>query len=157
MYIWNIEKLKSDLGDSGISEKESLKYLAVSIALSFLVMFSLLTYTGDILDYYLMFLESIIFIFGTFYVFSKNKGNEGKNFLSRFFSIGFVVGVRWFIIIILTLIPVSIIINFLLVFFKFSEEIKEIISESFIIILFYLIYVYLVGKHIEDVAEEYKK
>lgn len=138
MYFWNINKLEKDL-KKGLSEKENMKYL-----LAFMLIFipNMFPYSSVNLYDYLIILFFIIFIiFEILYLFKINKYNKWKNFLSRYFAIGFVIFIRSLIFILLPLMVLSIII----LWFLYWENIPEYTTllDFIFIIIYSLWYLFL--------------
>jgi len=103
MHIWNIEKLKTDIVANSISEKEIFIYTLIYITFSAAVMEVMLwlpettTNIWDITDS----ISNVLIVFiGTIAAYNSNGGNNGAQFLERYFSIGFVVAMRFFVILI---------------------------------------------------------
>ena len=138
MYFWNINKLEKDL-KKGLSEKENMKYL-----LAFMLIFipNMFPYSSVNLYDYLIILFFIIFIiFEILYLFKINKYNKWKNFLSRYFAIGFVIFIRSLIFLLLPLMVLSIII----LWFLYWENIPEYTTllDFIFIIIYSLWYLFL--------------
>ena len=136
MYFWNINKLEKDL-KKGLSEKENMKYLLAFMLIFILNMFP---YSSVNLYDYLIILFFIIFIiFEILYLFKINKYNKWKNFLSRYFAIGFVIFIRSLIFLLLPLMVLSIII-FWFLYWENIPEYTTLLDFIFIIIysLWYL-------------------
>lgn len=138
MYFWNINKLEKDL-KKGLSEKENMKYLLAFMLIFILNMFP---YSSVNLYDYLIILFFIIFIiFEILYLFKINKYNKWKNFLSRYFAIGFVIFIRSLIFLLLPLMVLSIII----LWFLYWENIPEYTTllDFIFIIIYSLWYLFL--------------
>ena len=138
MYFWNINKLEKDL-KKGLSEKENMKYLLAFMLIFILNMFP---YSSVNLYDYLIILFFIIFIiFEILYLFKINKYNKWKNFLSRYFAIGFVIFIRSLIFLLLPLMVLSIII----LWFLYWENIPEYTTllDFILIIIYSLWYLFL--------------
>ena len=93
MRFWRVEQLKSEMRAQPLSERESLPYLVVYVALFTLASgfpnlgFNLLDAIGNLLSV-------VIAIVGTIFIYRQNGGTDGRFFLQRYFVIGFVVGIR---------------------------------------------------------------
>jgi len=105
MYFWKINKLKSDFVNDAVSEKSMLKYL---VAYTILLGLSFIPF-GESNEFNLFssLLMIPISVIGLLYIFSANGGENGTNFISKYFAIGFVVGVRMFVIVM----PIALIIG----------------------------------------------
>ena len=92
MYFWKINKLKEELRGSSLPEKESLKYLIASTIMYGIVMIP--SSEINMYDIYSGIIQGIISVLGVIYIYRCNNGNNGKYFLQRYFSIGWVVFIR---------------------------------------------------------------
>ena len=99
MYFWKIKKLKSQLVDQPLSDRESLPYvlvLAVFIQLSILASCFVEGKKPELLlDFVWVGVSCLGAFLGTLHLYRMNGGGEGQHFLQRFLAIGWVVGVRW--------------------------------------------------------------
>lgn len=111
MYIWDTNALIQDLKNNKVNQKEQFKY-----ALAFSVLSVVgsdpslaigLKYTSmDTISSVVMLL---ITIFGLVFCFKANEKVDGKDFILRFFTMGFPITIRFVAIIL----PISIIFGFL--------------------------------------------
>ena len=98
MYFWRIARLREDLVASRVGERESLGYVlwfgGVTTLLSSLPLgeFNL----WDYVDVVTMFAA---FLIGTAYVFRCNGGSSGREFLTRYVSLNWVFGIRFFFLV----------------------------------------------------------
>jgi len=154
MYFWKIENLKQDIITPKFSEKDRFIYAFIYISLS-VIMIEALTYISvlsveefNIWDNINSITNIIIPIVGTFYAYKMNGGSQGNDFLGKFFSINFVVSIRFLAL----LVPL-----FLLLFFYYSIMVNEeesLQSSPIEIIPFQIWYILLyvrTCKHIRDV------
>ena len=145
MYFWNINRLKNDLTHGLLKESDSFTYL-----ISYIIFIGITSVTSTLTDYsshlYYTLVGLLICICGTTYVYFRNGGAKGKNFLSRYISIQWVVGWRWCVFITLP---------YCLVFFILAAVQLISLDSPFIriggIIIVALSY-WRIGKHIHDVA-----
>lgn len=145
MYFWNIKKLKKDL-KKGLSQKQQFSYLIASTIILSLTM----TPWGEpgIWDVYLSLVISAITILGTVKMYVINGGSKGKDFLPRLISLGWVVSIRWAV---LVLLPLSILFSVLVVELLGVPEELGVIDISFIGLL-YIVFYWMLGKHLKEVA-----
>ena len=134
-----------------MSESEQFKYLLASTILYSIGMIPFLQ--NNMMDVYSAIVSGIITILGTYYVYKANGGSEGKDFLQRFISIGLVVAVRWFV---LVMIPLTIVFFFLIDIFLTDSQATTIYDVAFFNSI-YLIYFWLLGKHIKELSPDSKK
>jgi len=151
MYFWKIKQLKEDIKTGRFTEKDRFVYAFIYIvlcaagieAMSYLPIenpnvWDTLNSVGNIL---------IPFI-GTIFAYRANGGGEGSDFLGRFFSINFVVGIRF----IALLIPMFLALVFYYEYAFPGEE--EIVSSPTDILPFQLWFALLYWRtcrHISDV------
>ena len=155
MYFWNIKKLNKDLV-KGLEPKEDLKYI-----LAFTILMESLFFidNGDvnIYDHISTFLEIIISVIWTIYLFKLNWWNEWKNFLSRLFSIWFVTMNRSFVFFFIPLF----IITFSLQSFYYSwmdnVPYDTDIFVVFFVTIFLLLNLYLYVKYWKDLMKNFNK
>lgn len=144
MYFWNVEKLKEDLKKQTVAEGEFFKYLFATVVLYCLGL--MLPYTADIWYKLSTLLMTIITASGLYYVFKCNGGKNGKNFLEKYTSLGWVVSVRWSVLVALPSIIISLIILGVI-----GPSLYVI--EGFLIDLVYVSYFWMLGKHIKDTVK----
>jgi hypothetical protein len=110
MIFWNIKLLKQRLIDEGLSQKHLFAYIFISVMLYdfFLQVIFYIPSEGlyNIFDYAGSIAEFIIIGLGTYLIYRVNGGPDGKQFAERFFSISFVVGIRFFVLLISILIVI---------------------------------------------------
>ena len=100
MYFWRIEKLKTEMAARPLSEREALPYLVVFVALSSAVAYIPQT-THNLWDGLGGVWSVLLAAVGTIYIYRQNGGAGGQHFLQRYFAVGWVVVVRWFVVLIL--------------------------------------------------------
>jgi hypothetical protein len=151
MYFWNVERLKEDIKADNFKEKDRFDYAFIYIALSAIGM-EATTYmpveSPNVWDSVRSIGNIIIAIMGTFFAYKANGGYSGTDFLGRFFSISFVVVIRF----IALLIPMFIAL-FAYYMYVFPED-QDIVSMPVDVIPFqvWLIFLYIcICKHISDV------
>ncbi len=147
MYFWKINKLKSDLLKKPLSERESFKYLFATLVLYSLGMIPILE--NNTWDIYSAIITALITAIGVYYVYKCNKGASGNNFLQKYLSIGWVVGIRWIVLIML---PIMIIYFIAIEIYSGIPDyttLAEVIFSN----LLYLSYFWLFSKHIKEVAQ----
>jgi hypothetical protein len=155
MYFWKIEKLKNDLLIKPLSESESFKYLfAIITALSLIGILDVLVEMDPTFlmiynkwDVFSSINDGLINAIGVYYVYKCNKGANGDNFLQKFLSIGWVVGIRWLVI----YLP-------LIVIFSITHSTEDIYYSNgpYDVILYFIMgisYYWLLGKHVKEVAK----
>jgi hypothetical protein len=98
MIFWNIKLLKQRLIDEGLSQNHLFAYIFIHI-MFYEYSFATCSYDSiedpNIYDHVASIANITTYFFGTILIYRVNSGSEGKQFAERFFSIGFVVGVRF--------------------------------------------------------------
>ena len=143
MYWINIKALKEDLISGDYQERDIIPYIIASG-----IMTSLGSIGGSdagIFDLIAAIIGIIAIIFGTWYVFGQHKPNSQVSFLSKYISLGWVVGFRLF----LTIIPI-VIITVILTATRTNDE-SLVYGIGILVLIFYsIIYYLLLGKHISE-------
>lgn len=98
MYFWKIKKLRDQLIEQGLGQRavfiyiflSSLIYIAI-IEFAFLLPTEGATRAADFIS---PLLAVAVVAVGTYLCYRANGGGAGREFAERFFSIGFVTGLR---------------------------------------------------------------
>jgi len=158
MYFWKIDKLKKDLAKQPLSESESFKYLFATIILYSLAMIPFPENNlWDVID---SLIGGVITVFGVWYIYKCNRGSMGSNFLQKYLSIGWVVGIRWLVFVLLP----TVIVYFIAkgIYYGITAEtyadIADIpenttLSDVLVLNLLFITYFWLFGKHIKDTVK----
>lgn len=108
MYFWKIHKLKIELASSPLGSLEGLQYILAIVVVSTAQEYLLGPpdprpfNTWDHVGSSGMFVISVV---GAISCFLANGGRSGPDFLSRFLSLGWVLGIRF---VVLALVPMMI-------------------------------------------------
>jgi hypothetical protein len=97
MYFWRIEKLKSEMAARPLSDGQALPYLVVFVAL-YAGLGYLPHISFNVWDVLGAVFSVALAVVGTIYVYRRNGGAAGQYFLQRYFALGWVVTVRWFVV-----------------------------------------------------------
>jgi uncharacterized membrane-anchored protein YitT (DUF2179 family) len=120
MYFWKIEQLKDDIASGQLNEKDRFIYVLIYVVLSAIVM-ELMTLipieNGNVWDLANSVGNVLIVSLGTIFAFKANGSANGKDFLGKYFSIGFVMAIRFLVY----AIPLLAIL-FVYYFYAFAEE-----------------------------------
>ena len=136
MYFWKIEKLKEDIRTNQLTEKDRFIYALIYLVLGAIgleVMMLMPLEDGNIWDLISSIANVLIVALGTLYAFKANGSNGGSDFLGKYFSIGFVVAIRF----LAYAIPLFVLL-FIYYFYAFGEE--EEIPTNYIDVIPYLIW-----------------
>lgn len=124
MYFWNIEALKKDIVKDRLTEKERFVYVLIYLVLTavgFEYLQQVDTELENIWDSIEAIANVLIVLIGTYCAYRANGGENGQDFLGRYFSVGFVVSIRFFVY----LIPIVILLSIYFVLsFPDSEAIE---------------------------------
>ncbi len=132
MYFWKIEKLKDDIKVGYFTEKDRFIYALIyfmSCAIGMEVMMLMPLENGNIWDFINSFSFVLIVLLGTICAFRANGSINGRDFLGKYLSIGFVMAIRFMVYAIPLFIMLSI-----YYFYAFDEE--ECISSYIDVIPF---------------------
>jgi uncharacterized RDD family membrane protein YckC len=150
IYLWNIDRLKFDLADNRIPKKHTLIYLTCILAYQ-IATWSLACFTGDGLNLwdYIDAAASVLFMAGGIgYCFHVNNGRKGSNFSARFISLAWVFGLRYMIMIEMTL---SLVLYMVLSRTAGMPDESQWYDALFNAVLRVPFYIFL-ARHIRDVA-----
>lgn len=157
MYFWKIEKLKEDIKNDELVEKDKFIYALIYIVLCEVVLYTMAWIPiedGNVWDVIDTVINVLIVLVGTIYAYKANGGGAGSDFLGRYFSIGFVVAVRFLVL----LIPIMSALA-LYYFYVLTED--EVIATTAIdvvpIIVWHAALYWRVCKHISDVKTGIKE
>ena len=144
MYFLNINALKQQLKDPGLTEIDSLKYLLLLSLIGMLPIPKPPYFTTGTFLYYVV--GTIIFVLGTLYCYQKNGGPSGTDFLKRYIALSWVLAIRF--------LPIILLFGLLMALGVFSRltfsEQKVIVL--FIIYSFSIIYFWRIAHHMEDIS-----
>lgn len=110
MYFWKIESLKEDIKANEFTEKDRFIYAFIYVALSANAMEAMThmpVENPNEWDSVNSIGNILVPIVGTLFAFKANGAGAGTDFLGRFFSISFVVGIRLLVLLIPMLIALS--------------------------------------------------
>ncbi len=177
MYFVSIEKLKETLIDGKLSENARFLYLFVFLILVnaiISIFFLMLSYISwfeasaiieakqrsvtledlekwlpNVWDISSILIELFLVpILGAIIAYKSNKGNAGRDFMGRFFSIGFVTGIRF--------IPVYILVLGAFVIYEYyfvpEQDFQSTAINTLPTILLLIAVYWRICKHISDVA-----
>ncbi len=151
MYFWNIKALKRDLHADLLGERAKFIYMFITM-MSYMVIneIAMNAPSGEI-DYDASWHWSysvaavLVNVIGLITAFRANGGTHGVDFLGKYFSIAFVVGMR--------LLPISLVIAFLSIIVSEGAEDDQVASVmaggSYLAI--FLLFYWRVCKHIGDI------
>jgi hypothetical protein len=146
MYFWRIEKLKAQMAARPLSEREALPYLVVFIGLSAAVGYIPQT-MSNVWDGLRAAWSVALAVVATIYIYRQNGGADGQHFLQRYFAIGWVVGIRWLVVLVLATIA------FIATLTALGLETKHTTWYDFMFFAIGEVVVYWrIGHHVRDLA-----
>ncbi|WP_305841909.1 hypothetical protein [Photobacterium leiognathi] len=116
MYFFNLKALLLDLKHNNVTEWESALYVVIPVVI--MAGYSLYSPHLDGLE---SLADNVIFLINFIILFLVNGGNNGKNFLIKYFSLSWVVGWR---VAVFYLIPFTLVF-FGLMYFVFPDSLKN--------------------------------
>jgi len=152
MYFWKIQNLKNDISNNNFNEHDRFIYATIYIVLCAVGMEAMAWMPIDnpnIWDYIRPISNTTIVLVGTIMAYKSNGGRNGKDFLGRYFSIGFVIIIRFMAI----LIPLFIIL--MVYFFYTADENGEVVStagDNIPFLIWYAALYWRICNHIKDVS-----
>ena len=150
MYFWRLEKLKAQLAGQPLSERQALPYLIVFVAMFTAVSYIPATVT-NVWDRLGALWSVAMAVLGTIYIYRQNGGAEGQHFLQRYLAIGWVVGIRWLVIIALAMV------EFIALLTALGADIGDTTWYEFLFVALAEAVVYWrIGYHVRDLAERTK-
>lgn len=101
MYFWNVTRLKADLVAPGLTARQELSYLLPVIAAVTLTFATVPEHNLWSAAYGALII--VMVGFGTIYAYHCNGGAKGRHFVSRYFALAWVCGIRWIVILVVPL------------------------------------------------------
>jgi hypothetical protein len=170
MYFWNINKLKAQLIERPLTEKETLPYIIATV-LMYVLLIELISFSHSFevnsaesiaygaWDYLFAALTFVISTLGIVWLFKKNKVQSENYFLQRYTALGWVVAVRTtsFILlfcIILFVLTILVSLSQASVPDFFVTTFESNIGSFLLVLSFYLYFYWYFGKHLAEVAQK---
>lgn len=146
MYFWRIEKLKAELREGALPQRQQFYYyLAQSLVLAIVTIPLPDANRFDVISGIVSLFVTIV---GIVYLYRCNDGDRGSRFLERTFSIGFVVGVR-----LLVLLGLPLIVLYLLAVTWFLEFPAETtLTDVVLFALVEILVIWRISVHLRQVA-----
>jgi hypothetical protein len=148
MYFWKIDKLNEELIAGELKESNAFKYL---FAMTVLYTLGTIQYVNpNYYDYLIGGISLLITIVGMIYIYNCNGGSNGKRIIERYISIGWVVLIRFLILFCIPAIVALVVLEEVLAF-ELPEE--STIVDVYTIMVFEIVYILWIAKHIKFVAK----
>lgn len=155
MYVWNIEELKKELSERGLSQSDLFKYIFVYVFLSAVVMEVIAYFPSEgyiDVDGVQSFANILIIGVATYLCYYANGGKNGTDFAERYFSIGFVVAIRFIVL----LVPIMIAMGVLLWSNEDLEDTSTKWYDVAVMTIWSLLFYWRIIFHINQVAKHKK-
>lgn len=162
MYLWNIKALKKNLSTQALTEAQTFWYFFAVLTLEalFYNMISLVPREEplDVWDY-VDYLGTVIFtIGGTYVAYRANGGASGRQFLSRYFPLMWVLTIRFLAWMIPILIGVGLLMfGIAMILLDTESEDPDFSSISRYMLIaswvWFLVFYYRLAVHMRDVAK----
>jgi len=158
MYFWKIDSLKKDLIENGLSQKSLFIYILLYVLVAqvfaeFSYFFPAEAAPGT-MDYLQIAIDLIAIGIGTYLCYYANGANNGEQFAERFFSIGFVIGIRFMALLIPIMMVYGIIVGVIASTTEVDTEGTFMNASVLILIFSWIVAMYWrFIVHINDVAK----
>jgi hypothetical protein len=106
MYFWNVDRLKTELSHRTFTEREMLPYMIATFA-AFSVAVAIPIERAQPWNWIEPAFDFAMTLAGTLYLYHCNGGDRGRDFLKRWFTIGWVMTIRFLVVSVLAAIPFS--------------------------------------------------
>ncbi len=145
MYIWNISRLKEELKSNQLTETDRFIYFFIYFILtSAVIEFFPVIEDGNDKDSIVSILNFTIYIIGTYLLYHVNGKSSGRDFLGRYFSLGFVVVIRFMMV----TIPVGIVVA--LFFFEQNNDFATT-AEAYVMTVWNLLFYWYFYKQFREI------
>ena len=148
VYFWKIDKLNEQLISGELSEQEQFKYL---MANSILYALAVIQYdTPNNLDIWAGVIGVFVTALGLWFIYKCNGGQNGKDIIQRYLSVGFVVFIRVFV---LFMLPAIIAASVIQEIYLGGIPEETTMSLFMLMIISEVVLVLWVAKHINYIAK----
>jgi len=152
MYFWKLDLLKKQLIGHGLTEAQGYSYILVYTIFGAIAIEMMAYIPHESVDgwtYFASLLNILIPAAGTMMAFRANGGASGTQFLSRYISISLIASIRYLVLIIFLMIPLTTILAIVLqgTVDLFGGWVFELLFHA----TYVLLYLYIV-KHVGEVA-----
>lgn len=155
MYFWNIKKLKADLIERPMTDKETLPYLIATSLLYLASQFVPKSAHFNALDYLELAISVLSIVVGTLWLYQQNKADAGQHFIQRYLALGWVVFIRVAVVMFPIMAAMMTILS-LAGLANLDTNVKSW-HDIILIIIFTLINYWYLGKQMSEVAEKATK
>ena len=146
MYFWRIDKLKAQLQQGDLPQREQFQYflaMQVLVALATAPVSAANNY-----DWIAWGIVILVTVLGVLYWYRCNNADSGSRFLERVMSIGFVVTVRLFVLLML---PALLLYLLVLEFFLEIPQ-ETTLADVALYTILEIVLLWRIGDHIRHVA-----
>lgn len=149
MYFWKINKLKEELKKGPLAEKSAFKYFFVYALLYSITSIPVREPVEN--GTYSSIVGLILGLLSVYYAYACNGGAQGKDFVVRYISVGWVTAIRWL---------VMVFIPFMIVFTGFkiaSGKLESTLIDIFLFNIVSLTLYWKTGQHLKELASHSEK
>ncbi|MBI3731668.1 MAG: hypothetical protein HY254_25490 [Burkholderiales bacterium] len=151
MYFWKLDLLKKQLIAQGLTEAQMFSYMLVYVIFSAIAVELMAYFPHESVDgwtYLTTILNVLIPVVGTMMAFRANGGASGSQFLARYISISLISSIRYLVLVISMMVPLTIVAIVLQgAFDVFSGPVPDLLFAT----TYAFLYLYIV-KHVREVA-----
>ena len=145
MYFWKIKSLKEDIHHSRVSSRDYFYYfLAYTTVYSILLMLAVIQ-LYETLGIVMAIVQILLFIGGTYYAFYSNGAGGGKDFMRRFFSIGWV-----FLLRATFFMGIGMLNLYVMTYLLGVDRLFTLQNSAIIALSFEMLFYWRIGRHIAD-------
>ena len=168
MYIWDIRKLRNDLREGPIESVDAMFYvfgtlflMYVSIVVGDIVFLYVPTETLLTVQHNMVVgtiddsLSALITLFGVIYIWYQNGANHGKYFMERFWSIVFVLGIRFLVLGAMIAVPFIVVFSVLgglMHLMPHQMVIMGDVSSLLFTVVYGVLFIYRFGVHVRYIV-----
>jgi hypothetical protein len=149
MYWIRYQPLKDRLKKRSISDREALPYLLLFSGLEAIALSLPATSEMNKWDIIQTISYVLVTLLGVFYVYRRNGGNDGYDIIQKIVVLGWVVAVRYFLVVI----PLSVTI-YLIVHYHAPTGDETTLFDAVFYTVISAIYYERLGRHISDTNEK---
>ena len=151
MYFWKIKKLKEDIRHARVPARDYFYYfLSYTTIYSILLMLAVIQ-LYETLGIVMAIIQVLLFVGGTYYAFYSNGAGQGKDFMRRFFSIGWV-----FLLRATFFMGIGMLNLYVMTYLLGVERLFTLQNSAIIALVFEVLFYWRIGRHIADLNQTNK-
>ena len=147
MYFWKIKNLKDDIRHARVSSRDYFYYFCAYTTVYSIFLILAVIQLYKTIGIVMAIVQIFIFMGGTFYAFYSNGARQGRDFMRRFFSIGWVFLLR------ATFFMSIGMLNLYVISYLFGiERLYSLQNSAIIALIFEILFYWRIGRHIADLS-----